>query len=64
MRPNQLFSIDWTATFITTAAIPAMKGSGDIVFFHEDVTSILYEFIDSTSEFMSRGVRPRGPSGE
>jgi hypothetical protein len=54
----------YAATFITTAATPAMKGSGDIVFFHEDATSTLYEFVNSTSEFMSRGVRPRGPSGE
>ena len=30
----------------------------------EMATSTLYEFVNSTSEFMRRGVRPRGPSGE
>ena len=56
--------INLAATFITTAATSAMKGSGGIVFFHEDATLTVYEFNDFTPEFMSRCVQPRGSSGE
>ena len=56
---------DWLRQrFSTTAATSAMQGSGGIVFFHEDVTLTLYEFNSLTTEFMSRGVQPRGSSGE
>ena len=48
----------------TTAATPVMLSSEGLVFFHEDATLMLYEYIDSLPEFMSRGVLPRGPSGE
>ena len=52
-----------TATF-TIAATPVSSISEDLVFFYEDVISMLHEWTDSSPEFMSRGVRPRGPSGE
>jgi hypothetical protein len=46
------------------AATPVSSISEDLVFFYEDVILMLHEWTDSSPEFMSRGVRPRGPSGE
>ena len=59
-----LNKINLAATVITTAGTSAMTGSRGIVFFHEDATSIVYEFDNLTPEFMSRCVQPRGSSGE
>ena len=43
---------------------PSLLNSEGLAFIHEGADSPLYECIDSSPEFMSRGVLPRGSAGE
>jgi hypothetical protein len=42
----------------------SLLNSEGLAFIHEGADSSIYECIDSSPEFMSRGVLPRGSAGE